>query len=172
MCGLFSSTRSLTILVLFLFGSPNALNSSLLISQHSKDGRDPEILHALRELFKAARFMPSRPIESSQSTHLQLRGGYRNSDVLRQYILVSSKASPSDGDGSALCGAVAARSQDADALHRYGVFLMDRQGNTTGAEAMFRCAHCRSTALDIRRGRPRGTAPLLSPAAPPPPRRA
>ena len=68
----------------------------------------------------------------------RLRGGYRNSDILRQYILVSSKAGPSDGDGSALQRAALARPPNADAIHRYGVYLMDRKANTTGAETMFR----------------------------------
>jgi hypothetical protein len=68
----------------------------------------------------------------------RLRGGYRNSDILKQYILVSSKAGPNDGDGSALERAALAMPPDADAMHQFGVFLLDRKANTTGAEAMFR----------------------------------
>ncbi len=145
---------------------------TLSIPFESTESRTHSIsVEAFHAYAHAARFMsfqhsepsPPRDTTPAEASPLRLRGGYRTSDVLRRYILVSSKSDPCDGDGSALRSAALAQPPDPSALHRYGVFLMDRLGNTTGAEAMFRYAE-RSARTPPRRPAP--PPPSRPPALP------
>ena len=68
----------------------------------------------------------------------ELRGGYKESDILKRYILVANKAREIDGNGSALRDAALGMPVDVDAMYHYGIFLLDKQKNRSGAEYFFK----------------------------------